>query len=188
MIASLFSISVFPTNHYRWYRWSLKSAQTRRIIYRVFSFFWTEISSRRSHSLSSWILSSRSLVPKWLIYVPRSHEVLRIMNQTERNRWFRLPWSYLFIYARFYHTRILRESRFPCDYLGAALRHIARYRHILHARSTSSRVFARPGTGSAVTLRAAQADSDRPAIIEFPGEDFPRESEVSGALNHRASL
>jgi len=52
---------------------------------------------------------------------------------------------------------ILRESRFPRDYLGAALRHIARYRHILHARGTSSRVFARPGTGSAVTPRAAQA-------------------------------
>jgi len=134
--------------------------------------FWTEISSRRSRSLSSRILSSRSLVPKWLIYVPRSHEVLRIMNQTERNRWFRLPWSYLFIYARFYHTRILRESRFPCDYLGAALRHIARYRHILHARSTSSRV------SSLVREQEVPLLSERlkPILIVRPSSNSPEKT------------
>jgi len=99
-------------------------------------------------------------------------------ESNERNRWFRLDAeSFVYLCAFLSHAHLARKpisTRLSWD---RARDYVARYWHTLHARSTSFRIFVRPATGSAVTPRMAQAD--RLAIVEFPGENFPRESERS---------
>lgn len=111
---------------------------------------------------------------KWLIYVPRLCGILRTMNQTngtsdlDRHK----------VICLFIRVSISRESCAKADFRlsETTLEHVARYRHILHARSTSFSVFVRLAAESGVRSNANRFRSFN--YHRISGEDFPRESNV----------
>lgn len=123
------------------------------------------------------------LSSKWLIYVPRSHEVSSNRESNERNRRFRLPRSYLFIYL-FMRVSIARGSCAKADFraiiLGprlSTLRVIGIY-YTLEVRLPASSSFVREQEVPLLPERRKPIPIVR-LSSNSPGEDSPREFEVS---------
>lgn len=126
--------------------------------------------------------------PKWLIYVPRSREVLRIVNQTNGTG----DLDCRGVICLFMRVSIARGSCVKADFraiiLGprlGTLRVIGIY-YTLEVRLAASS-FVREQEVPLLPERCKPIPIV-PTIIEFPGEGFPRESEVHGALNHRVPV